>query len=133
VAYEGIGLCAIAEGQVMRLMEIFTAEIPEELRPILLRRLSAGERVKCLRLFLQRHQLSEHYPDLVDLLGSIGGTRNRLAHGNLIYVEPDDADDLRITEPIGEGIGIIGTAGTEQLSAPELEEFSANARRVVGC
>jgi hypothetical protein len=133
MAWEGVGLYALAEGQVDRLLAAYTATVPERFHKILLKRLSAAERRKALEMILDDRDLTSHYPDLCALFAGVGVTRGRLAHGNLIYVEPDEegGDDAKV-ERIREGLGIVGNAGSGHVSSDELELFRREAERLVG-
>jgi hypothetical protein len=130
-AWEGMGLFAMAEGQVDRLLDRYRECIPAELRKMLLKRLNSDERQRVLRLYLQEHGLAAHYPDVCDLFGRVRGLRNRLAHGHLIYVAPDD-DEGVLASPIAEGIGIVGTSGTGNIGINDVTEFRLGAERLVG-
>lgn len=134
MAWETVGLCAIAEGQVDLLLGTYTKHVPDDLRTVLLKRLSAEERLRGLRLFVKHRGLTAEYPDLANLLKQVGGLRNRLAHGNLVYVEPDvpDEDNEIPDEPISEGVGIIANRGTGHVSLVELEQNRQDAERLVG-
>lgn len=135
VAWQGIGLFAIAENQIDRVLESYTSRIPEDLQKVLLRRLNSDDRRSGLSVFLRSQGLTDEYPDLCDMFRRVKITRNRLAHGTLTYIAPDDPDDddrIDAADRIREGLGIIGNKGTGYLAAAEVEEFSSEAKRLVG-
>lgn len=134
-----LGVFARVEGTVDRIVERYTDGIPEALGKIVLKRLSADDRRRCLVVVLDEAGLTEVYPDLPDLFTELSRFRNLVANADVSLHLGDDGIDQLMANPdpyaLPFKVGIMKGLSDEPelvLEREDVIEMHDKAARLIG-
>lgn len=138
-----LGLFARAEGFVDHIVDRQTASISGRLAKIVLKRLSADDRRRCLVTVLDEAGLSAVYPDLALLFAEVAKFRNDAAHAHVsIHIDHSKMEDDRSIATMNRDlselpfkVGLakgLGFEGDMMLEVEDIVTMHQKAYRLVG-